>query len=408
VVPVRIIIRILQPLGSLSRLHAVIQYRGDGDAFLYDGGSTHGTFLNKRRLKARVHAPLRVGDTFHLAESTRTYFFQGPSELAPAADVITKRASEEAARQQQQEAMRGNPKPTPGDIIDESGVDVDVDWRRLTSFCGLTEKQRVRAEKIQTRERKCDHLRARLEALGKKGEAGTELMRVSRQLQDMEEEVRELILDLEDSIRTSALAKKGISPAGLERLRARRQALAYSDDDSDGNMVDVAATKRRDARTSSKAIGQKSTDPTEEAWTVKALAGRVSVLEKEERRLAQEVAIEGSFLDDDSPLTMKVHMDEKSDLDAFMNTMRRDMERDKVSVLRREWNAVRADLQTTRELLAIADPDYKGGDGALQIEEEKARNVLVQERVQRMREDMSRRSEAAKLKRKRGVGAVED
>ena len=112
-VPVRIIILILQPLGSLSRLHAVIQYRGDGDAFLYDCGSTHGTFLNKRRLKARVHAPLRVGDTFHLAESTRTYFFQGPSELAPAADVITKRASEEAARQQQQEAMRGNPKPTP-------------------------------------------------------------------------------------------------------------------------------------------------------------------------------------------------------------------------------------------------------------------------------------------------------
>ena len=47
---------------SASRLHAVLQFRGgDGAAFLYDAGSAHGTFLNKRKLKPRAHAPLRWG-----------------------------------------------------------------------------------------------------------------------------------------------------------------------------------------------------------------------------------------------------------------------------------------------------------------------------------------------------------
>ncbi len=45
---------------SASRLHAVLQYRGgDGQAFLYDAGSAHGTFLNKKQIGARTHIPMR-------------------------------------------------------------------------------------------------------------------------------------------------------------------------------------------------------------------------------------------------------------------------------------------------------------------------------------------------------------
>lgn len=51
---------------SASRLHAVLQFRGqDGRAFLYDCGSTHGTFINKQRVKAQVMAPLRWVDSRH-------------------------------------------------------------------------------------------------------------------------------------------------------------------------------------------------------------------------------------------------------------------------------------------------------------------------------------------------------
>ena len=45
---------------SASRLHAVLQYRSsDGCAFLYDAGSAHGTFVNKKQLKPKAHMALR-------------------------------------------------------------------------------------------------------------------------------------------------------------------------------------------------------------------------------------------------------------------------------------------------------------------------------------------------------------
>ena len=45
---------------SISRLHAVIQFRAaDGLPSLYDAGSVHGTFVNKKRVKPKVYAPLK-------------------------------------------------------------------------------------------------------------------------------------------------------------------------------------------------------------------------------------------------------------------------------------------------------------------------------------------------------------
>jgi pSer/pThr/pTyr-binding forkhead associated (FHA) protein len=38
----------------------VLQFKAStGEAFLFDCGSTHGTFLNKQRLKPGTHAPVK-------------------------------------------------------------------------------------------------------------------------------------------------------------------------------------------------------------------------------------------------------------------------------------------------------------------------------------------------------------
>lgn len=45
---------------SASRLHAVIQFKAEsGMPFLYDAGSIHGTFVNKKKITPKTYLPLK-------------------------------------------------------------------------------------------------------------------------------------------------------------------------------------------------------------------------------------------------------------------------------------------------------------------------------------------------------------
>ncbi|XP_062121643.1 kanadaptin [Drosophila sulfurigaster albostrigata] len=89
---------------TISRYHAVLQYKPKASSqvpsdeeeeessenaakpeqpegwYIYDLGSTHGTFLNKQRVPPRVFIRIRVGHMLKLGNSTRVYILQGPSE----------------------------------------------------------------------------------------------------------------------------------------------------------------------------------------------------------------------------------------------------------------------------------------------------------------------------------------
>lgn len=57
---------LINKLNSTCSFHAVLQYRREGSEneppgfYIYDLNSTHGTFLNKGKLKPRVYAPVKV------------------------------------------------------------------------------------------------------------------------------------------------------------------------------------------------------------------------------------------------------------------------------------------------------------------------------------------------------------
>ncbi|KAJ0074795.1 hypothetical protein Patl1_34832 [Pistacia atlantica] len=54
---------------TISGFHAVIQFKKSGDAYLYDVGSTHGTFINKNQVQKRVYVDLHVGDVIRFGQS---------------------------------------------------------------------------------------------------------------------------------------------------------------------------------------------------------------------------------------------------------------------------------------------------------------------------------------------------
>jgi pSer/pThr/pTyr-binding forkhead associated (FHA) protein len=69
---------------SISRVHAALQFDEQGALFLYDLRSTHGCFVNKKRVLAEEFVRLHIGDVVVFGESTRLYAVCGPPELLPA------------------------------------------------------------------------------------------------------------------------------------------------------------------------------------------------------------------------------------------------------------------------------------------------------------------------------------
>ncbi|KAG0291261.1 Kanadaptin [Linnemannia gamsii] len=61
---------------SLSRYHAVIQFKSSGETFLYDLNSSHGTKVNKSKIPPQMHVKIKPGDQLKFGESTRIYLFQ--------------------------------------------------------------------------------------------------------------------------------------------------------------------------------------------------------------------------------------------------------------------------------------------------------------------------------------------
>ncbi|XDV43675.1 hypothetical protein PO909_012114 [Leuciscus waleckii] len=97
---------------SISRYHAVVQYRGtagqdgglgeDKGFYAYDLGSTHGTFVNKNKIPPKTYIRLRVGHVIKFGGSTRLFILQGPEFDEEAESELTVTELRERAKKQKE------------------------------------------------------------------------------------------------------------------------------------------------------------------------------------------------------------------------------------------------------------------------------------------------------------------
>ncbi|KAG2199446.1 hypothetical protein INT47_011558, partial [Mucor saturninus] len=100
---------ILMEHPSISRYHAIIQFDQDGDAYLYDLDSAHGTRLNKNAVPAREYVQLKPGDQIRFGESTRLCIFDSEKPYDPEEEALERR---KIALKQRIANQRGESVPT--------------------------------------------------------------------------------------------------------------------------------------------------------------------------------------------------------------------------------------------------------------------------------------------------------
>nr|XP_042704453.1 kanadaptin isoform X1 [Chrysemys picta bellii] len=116
---------------SVSRHHAVLQYRGQAQPgfYVYDLDSTHGTFLNKARLPPRTYCRVRVGHALRFGGSSRLFLLQGPEEDQESESELTV-TQLKALRKQQQEKLE---KTMLGEDSDEDEEEEEKEAKRNES-----------------------------------------------------------------------------------------------------------------------------------------------------------------------------------------------------------------------------------------------------------------------------------
>ncbi|RXM30320.1 Kanadaptin [Acipenser ruthenus] len=99
---------------SISRYHSVVQYRRlPGDSvgeemgfYVFDLGSTHGTFVNKNKVPPKTYIRLKVGYVLKFGGSTRLFILQGPDSDVEAESELSVTELKDLRRKQKAELER--------------------------------------------------------------------------------------------------------------------------------------------------------------------------------------------------------------------------------------------------------------------------------------------------------------
>ncbi|KAK7273260.1 hypothetical protein RIF29_14309 [Crotalaria pallida] len=358
---------------TISRFHAVIQFKRSGNAYLYDLGSTHGTFLNKNQVEKNTYADLHVGDVIRFGRSSRLFIFQGPSELMPPeknAKLMREVKMREAMLDREASLRRARMETSVADgiswgmgedAIEEEEDDAEeVTWQTYKGQ--LTEKQEKTREKILKRMEKIANMKKEINSIRVKdiSQGGltqgqqTQIARNEQRMAQIMEELENLEETLHDSIRESLGARSGRISHGKKKGGVEDEDEYLSDDDDE--FYD---------RTNRKSSNQKPGD-NQSIETADTLLDKRDAITKEMNDKKELLINEKNKM-----LSESASRDEVSDpLDAYMTGLSSQLVYDKSVQLEKELSTLQSELDRISYLLKIADPT---GEAA------KKRELKVQE-----------------------------
>jgi hypothetical protein len=274
---------------SVSRQHAVLQFRDTGEAFLFDLGSTHGTTINKQAVPARTYVAVRVGAMIRLGQSSRTLCLMGDANPAHESDTDAAAAAAAAAartvaqeQRAEQRAARiaaqtGRSRVTESDLhaagagwgFDEDAVDGDAaaeaDEDSLGAFSfeqlsaqakakglPLTAKQERLVEQLDKRVTKMEHVKHETERIAAKEVDGlsegqsAQIERNARALAQLSEQVESIKEQLSVTLRDQLGMRRMLDGKAAEVVaeRVRGSDDEYADSDGDDDYFDRTASHR--------------------------------------------------------------------------------------------------------------------------------------------------------------------
>ncbi|KAK6129112.1 hypothetical protein DH2020_037148 [Rehmannia glutinosa] len=341
---------------TISRFHAVLQFKSDGGAYLYDLGSTHGTFINKSQVKKRVYVDLHVGDVIRFGQSSRLYIFQGPSDLMPPeADLKRFRKAKIQQEMQDMEAslLRAKVEASRADgiswgmgedAVEENEDEIDeITWQTYKGQ--LTEKQEKTRDKVIKRLEKIAHMKKEIDAIRAKDIAQggltqgqqTQIARNEQRMSQIMEELENLEETLNESIRESLGARAGKLSRGKKK--------GTMEDDEEDYISDDDEFYDRTRKTSKHKTGENQSVETAD-----------SLLDKKDALIKQMEDKEKLLLEEDKPAEINEVTEAGDALDAYMSAVSSQLVSDSKEKIRKELSTLQSELDRILYLLRIADP----------------------------------------------------
>lgn len=432
---------------SSSRVHAVMQFSFQSEEmFVFDTGSTHGTFVNKRRLKPNVHAPVFVGDQVRFGQSSRVFVVSGAVELMPeeglsleerrklkALERMSQKdiAAEQLAKKERQ-ANTENASGSGGDGVwgtrdgaDDEQREADLklarlDWREHDG--GFSDKQSNQRDKIKKKEDKVTAFRLENERIRAKETSAnpltlgqqTTLVRNAQIVEKLESEIDDADETLNESIRASISGRKS-----TERKQKKQKKNTGGDsDESYGSDSDDAfydrtrsAVDRRRKKVGGKAVTAAPTPATVETaatlWEKREVATAAMEALLLEQKRAQERAAATKARTETVTKSAGTPTDPNAnaadDLDLFMDSVASTRDAEDVTRVAGQIAAKQAELARLARLLVLADPHGTFAPGSQmqkdleKVAEAEKNEVARSAAAQRRRAELKAKAEAEKF-----------